>query len=419
MGGSAPLPTPSLQDLARSFLSFSGLFAQRDVVGASLFSAAGITSAGALPGPAVLVTSSAPLACASASVPASGMVSSAGAASVTGSSGRLDRTWESPRPERCSCRSSSGGRSHSGVKRGKGRSPSAAHSSRSARASASSSAASSNTGKQEGAMPPPHAGRPGVGGALEVTARLLTVTALLSLGLPVSVRVCGPRLVLPGLAWGLVVALPTFLQVWQRRTTLLSTRSIWTGMTRCELFFDSAGSSIAWRNRQVCPRTGARLLLPQFTGYGQSLPWLFTCLFPPCYGLSLMTRARLWRSSWMTRLHGFLPVSGHRHQKYYRTSSSSFPGPYMVPPGLASITLEKVSESLKHSVSMSHLQVSSLETMLSSVCEVTSWLDWWLSTCGGLREHLTDKARGNFEWLMLFSPTSRPRKWPVPAKSAG
>ena len=39
--------------------------------------------------------------------------------------------------------------------------------------------------------------------------------------------------------------------------------------------------------------------------------------------------------------------------------------------------------------------------MLSSVCEVTSWLDWWLSTCGGFQEQLTDEARGNFERLIL------------------
>ena len=42
-----------------------------------------------------------------------------------------------------------------------------------------------------------------------------------------------------------------------------------------------------------------------------------------------------------------------------------------------------------------------LETMLSSVCEVTSWLDWWLSTCGGFREHLPEEVRGNLERLML------------------
>ena len=74
-------------------------------------------------------------------------------------------------------------------------------------------------------------------------------------------------------------------------------------------------------------------------------------------------------------VHGFLPVPGRHHRRCYRTSSSSLPGPYTVPPGLASISLDKVSESQKRSVSLSHSQVSSLETMLSSVCEVTSWLD--------------------------------------------
>ena len=100
-------------------------------------------------------------------------------------------------------------------------------------------------------------------------------------------------------------------------------------------------------------------------------------------------------------VHGFLPVPGRRHWRYYLTSSSLFPGPYTVPPSLASITLEKVSESRKRSVSLSHSQVSSLETMFSSVCEVTSWLDWWLSTCGGFQEHLTDKAHCNLKRLML------------------
>ena len=60
-GSSAPLPTPSLQDLARLLLSLSGPFSERDAVRASLFSAAGVTVAGALPSPAAPVTSSAPL----------------------------------------------------------------------------------------------------------------------------------------------------------------------------------------------------------------------------------------------------------------------------------------------------------------------------------------------------------------------
>ena len=37
-------------------------------------------------------------------------------------------------------------------------------------------------------------------------------------------------------------------------------------------------------------------------------------------------------------MHVFLPVPGHHHRRDYRTSSSSFPGPYSVPPGVTSIT---------------------------------------------------------------------------------
>ena len=66
--------------------------------------------------------------------------------------------------------------------------------------------------------------------------------------------------------------------------------------------------------------------------------------------------------------HGFLPVPGRRHRRYYRTSSSSFPGPYSVPPGVTSIILEKAIEARKRSVSLSASQASSLETMLSGVC---------------------------------------------------
>ena len=75
-------------------------------------------------------------------------------------------------------------------------------------------------------------------------------------------------------------------------------------------------------------------------------------------------------------VHGFLPVPGRRHRRYYSTSSSSFPGPYTVPSGVTSITLEKASEVKKRSVSLSASQVSSMETMLSGMCEVSSWLDW-------------------------------------------
>ena len=99
-------------------------------------------------------------------------------------------------------------------------------------------------------------------------------------------------------------------------------------------------------------------------------------------------------------VHGFLPVPGRRHRRYYCTSTS-FPGPYTVPPGVTSITVEKASEVKKRSVSLSASQVSSMETMLSGMCEVSSWLDWWLSTCGGFRDHLPVEVRADFERLMI------------------
>ena len=100
-------------------------------------------------------------------------------------------------------------------------------------------------------------------------------------------------------------------------------------------------------------------------------------------------------------VHGFLPVPGRRHRRYYRTSSSSFPGPYTAPPGVTSITLEKVIEAKKRSVALSASQVSSMEAMLFGVCKVSSWLDWWLSTCGGFRDHLPVEVRADFERLMI------------------
>ena len=92
-------------------------------------------------------------------------------------------------------------------------------------------------------------------------------------------------------------------------------------------------------------------------------------------------------------------MPSRRHRRYYRTSSSSFPGPYY--PGVNSITLEKASEVKKRSVSLSASQVSSLETMVSGICEVASWLDWWLPTCGGFWENIPVKVLADFERLIL------------------
>ena len=142
-------------------------------------------------------------------------------------------------------------------------------------------------------------------------------------------------------------------------------------------------------------------LAPVFRLQSESFPGLHLPASPLLRSLLEDTNLALAKFVEDQTVHSFLPVPGRQHQWYYQTSSSSFPGPYTVPPGLASITLEKVSESQKRSVSLSHSQVSSLETILSSVCEVTSYLDWWLSKCGSFWEHLTDEARGNFEQVML------------------
>ena len=113
------------------------VYGQRDATVGSLLTAAGVTGAGVLPGPAALVIFAAPVACSSASVPAPGVVTPAGAASATASPGRCERARESFRPERRCRRSSGRERSRLGGKRGRGRSPSPARSARSASVSAS------------------------------------------------------------------------------------------------------------------------------------------------------------------------------------------------------------------------------------------------------------------------------------------
>ena len=118
-------------------------------------SAAGVTGAGVLPGPATLVTSAAPVACSTA-MPAPGLSTPAGADSATASPGRCERARESFQPERRHRRSSDRERSHSGGKHGRGQSPSRARSARSASASASSSSGSSDTEERVSAMPSPH-----------------------------------------------------------------------------------------------------------------------------------------------------------------------------------------------------------------------------------------------------------------------
>ena len=90
-------------------------------------------------------------------------------------------------------------------------------------------------------------------------------------------------------------------------------------------------------------------------------------------------------------VHGFLPVLSRQHRRYYSTSSSSFPGPYSVPPGVTSITLEKASKSRKRSVSLSASQVCFLGYV--------RWPPGWTGGC------LRAEVSGSI-CLQKFVPTS-------------
>ena len=150
------------------------------------------------------------------------------------------------------------------------------------------------------------------------------------------------------------------------------------------------------------PGLVARLLLHQPMVWRRILIRRSRCRFPPLLSTLLIDiNSDLSKFMEDQTVHGFLPVPGRRQRRYYGTSTTSFPGPYTVPPGLTSITMEKASEVRKRSVSLSASQVSSLETMLSGMCEVASWLDWWLSTCGGYRDVLPVESRADFERLMM------------------
>ena len=385
---------------------------QRGAVLWSLLSAAAVTGAGGVPAPTATMPSAAPVAY-SSSVLAPGASNPAGAASVTASPGRHERAQESSRPEKRRRWSSGRKRSCSGGKCGRGRSPSPAHSARSASVSASSSFESSDLEGRVSAMPPPPSSRPGAGGDRSGSDHSASGCAR------------SPQPGPSGLGSG-VQAAP---RGGQSRSELRS-RSSPAPSGAAEENHDSVSDSVdldqddSFRSvlhlirefhsidepAGVSPNRCKTSLAPIYGLQSESSPALHLPLSPLLSSLLGDTNLALAKFVEDQTVHGFLPVLGRHHRRYYKTSSySSFPGPYTVPPGLASITLDKVSESRKRSVSLSHSQVSSLETMLSSVCKVTSWLDWWLSPCGGFREHLPIEVHGNFERLMLSG--SRARKF--------
>ena len=223
---------------------------------------------------------------------------------------------------------------------------------------------------------------------LAILALLRQVTARLVLVLRAR-RCCRPR-ERSGIAQILAVVGPTRLRMWRTMTVLVafdvvdidrddSFRSVLTLIRSFHSMEELAG----------IPSSRCKTSLASIYGLmSETSPAFHLPTSPLMWSLLDGTNLALSKFLEDQTVHGFLPVPGRRHRRCYHTSSSSFPGPYSVPPGVTFITLEKASEARKRSVSLSASQVSSMETMLSGVCEFASWLDWWLSTCGGFREHM-------------------------------
>ena len=335
---------------------------------------AAVTGVGCVPAPTAPVPTAAAIACLP-SVPAPGGSTSACADSATASPGQCERAQESSRTERRHGRSTGRERSRSGGKRGKGRSPSPARSARSASASASSSSESSVSDGGTIALPPPLASYSGAGGGRSRCA--CSASGRARSPLP------GPS----GLSSG-VWAAPSA----DRSCLGLHSLSSPAPSGVAEEDRDSISGSVDL-DRDESFRSVLRLirelhgleepasvasnqcktsLAPIYGLQSEPSPALHLPLSPLLGFLLEDTNLALTRFVEDQTVHEFLPVPDRRHRRYYRISSSSFPGPYTVPPGLASITLDKVSESKKRFVSLSHSQASSLETMLSSVYRVTS-----------------------------------------------
>ena len=84
----------------------------------------------------------------------------------------------------------------------------------------------------------------------------------------------------------------------------------------------------------VAPNWCKTSLAPIYRLQSEPSPALHFPLSPLLWSLLEDTNMALSKFKENQTVHGFLPVPGRRHRKYYRTSSSSFPGPYMVLPGL-------------------------------------------------------------------------------------
>ena len=258
-------------------------------------------------------------------MPAPGASTPAGAASVTASSGRCERAQgqESSRPAKRRRWSSGRERSHSGGKRRGGRSPSPAQSARSASVSASSSSESSDSEVRASAMPPSSSRRPGAGGGRSSDAR------------SASGRARSPQPGPSGLGSG-GRALP---QADRYRSVLCGHSSPAPSGAAEEgsVYLDREDSfrTVLYLIREfhsmaepasVAPNRFKTSLAPIYGLQSEPSPSLHLSLSPLLSSLLEDTDLALAKFVEDQTVHGFLPVPGRRHRRYYRTSSTSFPG---------------------------------------------------------------------------------------------
>ena len=396
VGGTVAALPSAVQDLARFFLSLAGSSSQGAVVsaaGASVpASGVGVQLCPSAPGGGAVSS------CATTSASSLAARPSSESAAVASSSGRQQREEEPSRPNRRHRRSSSGGTGWASKRQPRERSPSPVRSSRRREASYRFSSGSSEEDRAE--SPPPSSGR--VPGGTLGDSR------------PAPAGDCSPR---PGPSgwrlrssaaayryrsgFGGHLSSPPQGEVDDDRSSAPdsldidrddSFRSVLALIRNFHSLEELAGVPSARCKTSLASIYG--LMLETFPAFHlPTSPLLRLLLDDTNLALSKFLEDQI--------VQGFLPVPSRRHRRYYRTSSSSFPGLYSVPPGVTSITLEKASNVKKRSVSLSASQVSSLEIMLSGVCEIASWLDWWLSTCGGFRESLPVKVCADFERLIL------------------
>ena len=97
----------------------------------------------------------------------------------------------------------------------------------------------------------------------------------------------------------------------------------------------------------------------------------------------------------------FLPIPGRRSRRFYCTSEPLFPAPYQIPPGVAPLVQESLTDVKRRPITFSPSLSSSQEVLLSSACETASWIDLSLPACSNFGSCLPADSKPEFERMML------------------